>query len=80
MKTPIATIEHDTKISVISRSDSGLARNAAGDVFRSVPSILIAAEFRGVWDSAADMDAEMQRTVEALISSYKAHVTQSEVP
>lgn len=76
MGAPVSRIEHNTKISVVSRMDDGFARDAAGDVVEMVPSILIAAEFHGLWDSPTDRDAEMQRTVDALMASYKAHVTQ----
>lgn len=77
MDTPAPKIEHNTRISVASRVDGGFARNSAGDVVEVVPSILIIAEFHGLWESPADMDDEMQRTVDTLMASYKTHVTQS---
>lgn len=80
MRAPISTIEHETRISVISCAERGLSRNSAGDIVRAVPSILITAEFRGIWDSPAARDADMQEAVEALITAYKNHVTQSKAP
>lgn len=76
MRTPVSTIEHSSKISVISCIDGGFFRNSAGDVVQAVPSILITAEFRGIWDDAVARDTDMQKTVEALIASYKNYVKQ----
>ena len=60
--------------------DSGLARNSDGDMVQAEPIILITAEFQGLWDSPTDRDTEMQRAVEALMDSYKLHVTQLKAP